>query len=68
MARKAPGVMPTEPPANPIPAADAAACIYRDRAGPARSGGPSEGAVNFAAITANARALITEEPADGNDH
>lgn len=67
MAKKAPGVAPTEaPPTAQIPA-DAAAALYKDPAGPQRGVGQSEGAVNFAAITDAARAILTEprEPDHG---
>ncbi len=40
--------------------ADAGAACYRDNAGKKLGGGPSEGAVNFAAVTESARAQVAE--------
>lgn len=50
----------------PTMPADSGAAVYRDRAGLKLGGGPSEGACNFAAVTAEARKTVAllEQPAE----
>lgn len=48
-----------EEPAPVTLPADAACAVYKDRAGSKLGGGPTEGKVNFAAVTAEALKVLT---------